>query len=486
MIKAKTMSLGILSLGMLPACGSNGATDLFRNPVVDDAGAPGSGGVGAPVQVARGSASLVAVTNDDYAVYRAADQTLQAVAMQGGPSLPITDQQGSIVIKGRVVFSWAAVDWTTNLGRLSIWTAEGGTHDVGVALYAEDMVAATADGKTIAYNVNVTPTTTDLMITSNDFAAPATLIAGVGRGSERTCRSSFDFVGSRLVIGWCAPGSLSGKLERYEQVGGAWTASTMASDSLSTWSADQSGERIFYQANDYSGRLVEAGENKVVDASVSSGTVVPDGSAVLYKVGDQLRRTSLPDINPIPIVTRGFSQLADFSPSYDQVLYSRQVTYEGGTKRDLLLTAASLFNPQPTELVALPTADLSRSAFTSDGRYAIYLTDLSPQGSTLNVFSIARGTTRTYPNVVSAVAAGKAQIVFSDQMSDPNKYPVVADLHVLDAATESPPQLIEAKILDGRSFFADSATGLVTYVRSGVARDTSDPEAQGVFVRSIR
>jgi hypothetical protein len=489
MTNTRTISLGSLLLGILPACASPGYGEIFGGGTPDareDAGRA-VGPLPAPVRVAGGPASLVGVTSDGYAVYRAADQTLQAVAVHGGgTSLPITDHPGTIVLKHRAVFSWADVDWMTNLGRLLVWTAEGGTHDAGVALYSEEMVAATADGKTIAYNVNVTPTTTDLVITSNDFSAPKTLIAGVGRGSEQTCRSSFGFVGSRLVIGWCTPGSQFGKIERYESLDGQWTGAAIAADSLSTWSSDQSGELIFYQSNDYRGRLVEAGQSKVVDASVSGGIVLPDGSAILYNVGDQLRRTALPEINPTPIVTRGFAQLAEFSSSYDHVLYSREVTYEGGTKRDLMLSDASVFNPQPTELVAAPTAGLSRSAFTSDGQYVLYLTDLHAQGSTLNIYSIARGNVRTLPNVDTVLAAGNATIVFSDHRSDPDKYPIVADLNVLDAASDGPPQLVEPMILDGRSFFADLDTGLVTYVRSGVDRDANDPEAQGVLVQSIR
>jgi len=497
MTNIKTISLGILSLGIAPACASSSKGDLFANHLVDqangsslDAGQDGGEAVGpplAPLQIAGGSTSLVGVTSDGYAIYRATDQTLQAVGLHSGaPSLPITDQPGTIVMKGPAVFSWADVDWTTNLGRLLVWTAEGGAHDAGVALYSEEMVAATADGKTIAYNVNVTPTTTDLVITSNDFSAPKILIAGMGRGSEQTCRASFAFVGSRLIVGRCTPGSLFGKIERYEPVSGEWTAAVIASDSLSTWSSDRSGELVFYQSNDYRGRLVEAGESKVVDSSVSSGLVVPNGTAILYNVGDQLRRTALPDINPIPIVTRGFAQLAEFSPSYDHVLYSRQVTYEGGTKRDLMLGDTSIFNPQPRELVAAATAALSRSAFTSDGQYVLYLTDLSPLGSTLNVYSVATGAVRTFANVDTVLAAGKAKIVFSDHRSDPDKYPIVADLELLDAGSDGPPQLLESKIMDGRSFFADPATGLVTYVRSGVDRDPADPESKGVFVQTVR
>src|SRR5690242_15072609 len=98
MTNTKTISLGILSLGMFPACGSTGTSGLFANRMLDDAGgttqdARGGGAIGPPVQVARGPASLVALTSDGYAVYRASDQTLRAVALQGNaPSLPITDQ----------------------------------------------------------------------------------------------------------------------------------------------------------------------------------------------------------------------------------------------------------------------------------------------------------------------------------------------------------------------------------------------------------
>ena len=79
--------------------------------------------------------------------------------------------------------------------------------------------------------------------------------------------------------------------------------------------------------------------------------MLPDGSGVLYNVSDQLRRTAVPEINPIPVVTRGFAQRAEFSPDYAYVLYSRKLVYEGGTKRDLLLTDTHGFNPAPRPIV---------------------------------------------------------------------------------------------------------------------------------------
>src|SRR5260221_12441978 len=104
-----------------------------------------------------------------------------------------------------------------------------------------------------------------------------------------------------------------------------------------------------------------------------------------------------------------------------------------------MLGDTSAFNPQPIELVAAPTAGLSRSAFTSDGQYVIYLTDMGAGGSTLNIYSAITHRSRWYPNVDTVLAAGKAKNGFTDHRSDPDKDPVGADLHVPHPATECSP-----------------------------------------------
>jgi hypothetical protein len=438
-------------------------------------------------QLALGSAGLVAITEGGHAVYRTAAGKLHAIPLAPGASpLSVAERPGTIVIKGKVVFNWASVDWVTNLGSLSFWTANAGTIDVGVTLFAEDMVAATPDGMTVVYNANVSEKAADLMIARTDFFTSSVLIPAVGRGSQDTCRARIGFVGQRLFVGYCAAGSQAATIQRFDLTETGWTSTPIASNALPGWSADQSGERVFYQSSDYRGNFAQSGQNHTVDASVSGGLMLPDGSGILYNVSDQLRRTELPQINPIPIVTRGFAQRADFSPNYEHVLYSRKVTYEGGTKRDLLLTDTRGFNPTPRELVAEPVATLSRSTFTSDSKYVLYLTDVTPFGSTLNVASVATGAVRMYTNVDTVVAARGSTIVFSDNRSDPTKYPIVADLKAVDVASDGAPTVIETKIMDGRSFYVSPDLGSVVYVRSGVDRDAADPASQGVFVRSLR
>jgi hypothetical protein len=427
---------------------------------------------------------MSSVTSDGWAVFRAAD-VLRAVKVAAEPvTQDITESPGSLVVRGRVVFNWANVDWTSNVGDLSVWTADAGTHHIGPTAYAEGLVAASEQGATIVYTANAKKETTDLMIAPSDLSAPKVLIAAMGLGSEATCGASVGFVGERLFVGWCAAGSRTGKIERFENIAGVWTATTIAEDSLPAWSADASGERVFYQSSGYSGYYAENGEQQVIDTGVSTGFMLPDGSAALYTVGDQLRRTTLPDVNPLPIVTRGYAQPAEFSSRFDVALYSTTVTYTDGTRRDLRITRTDVFNPAPTELVADPVAGLPRSSLTKDGAFALYLTDMTPSGATLHVRSID-GTDRiVLSNVVDAVAAHDSTIVFTDGSSDPNQYPIVADLKSLNLASGESPTLIEAKIVEGRNFQIDATGNQVVYVRSGIDRAAST-EREGLFFQTI-
>jgi hypothetical protein len=329
--------------------------------------------------------------------------------------------------------------------------------------------------------------TADLTLATNNFEAPPqVLIPAMGLGSETTCAPSIGFVGERLFVGWCQVDSRVAKIERYELVAGHWQGTLIASDCLPAWSADATGEHVFYQSSDYAAYVAAQGVAMRIDSGVSGGFLLPDASAAFYTVGDQLRRTSLPDVNPIPIVTKGYSQPVDFSPNFGTVLYSTIVTYTDGTQRDLRLVPTDVFNPEPIALVADPVAALPRSSITQDGRYVMYLTAMTPSGGSLHVATIDGTERLVLPNVVEVVAASGSTLVFTDSSSDPNLYPVVMDLKTIDLATETEPRLIEAKILDGHSFQLDQTRENVIYVRSGLDSDASAAEGQGLFVRSIR
>lgn len=488
--------------------GASGASAASGDAGAGAGGAADRGEIGTPVKIAPGQASLLGVTSDDWMVFRDGD-VLRAAKVGDAESVKeITTHPGSVLIRGRVVFNWADVNWEEGVGNLSVWTSENGTREVGPTPYSETLVAASDDGSTIAFTANtrelgaggsngtdevgsggaapVPDRATELVLARSDLSQQEVLIESMGLGSESTCNPSFGFVGERLFVGWCAPASRSAKIERYARDGDSWSKNTIAEDTLPGWSTDASGNTVFYQSSQYSGYVWLDGDAVLIDAGVSAGTLLPDGKTVLYSVGDQLRRADLPSVKPVAIVTTGYKQPVGFSPDFGLALYSTTVTYEQGTQRDLLLTTTAAFNSTPLVLVDEPNATLPRSHMTRDGRYIFWLTDVTPRGGALHVVDELGAEVIELPNVVEAAAGDGSLLVFTDNPSDPDQYPVVSDLKIMDLALEDEPRVVERKVIDGKSFQLSADGTMVSYVRSGVDRDSAEADYQGVFSVSIR
>lgn len=503
-----------------PGSGGDGDSDPVIADAGDDAGddAPGDAGGAsfASYMLASGSASVAAVTSDDWVIFRSATE-LRAVqvaaAAEGGISSElVSPTPGNVLTRNGVVFNWANIDWAQGVGDLSVWSPTAGSHELGLTLYSEALVTASPTGVMVYPAMSTANGAADaglrdggvadsgssnldagseidsvpLMLADGDVANAQVLIPALGLGSDTTCGAHIDFVGERLFVGWCEPGSQVAQIQRFDRVDGEWQATLTLANVLPAWSADRKGEYVFYQGTDYSAHLAEPEGARAIDTGVGSGFLLPNGSAVFYTVGDQLRRTALPSVNPVPVVTNGYSQPVGFSPEYDLVLYSTAVSYTQGIQRDLRMVATDSFNATPTALVSGVTASLTRSSISEDGQFVFYLSDVTPSGGTLHVVD-REGTERVVlPGVVEALAAVGSRIVFTDNSSDPDVYPVVTDLKVLDLASDSEPRLIEAKIIEGRTFQLDAAKEQVIYVRSGIGRDVSAPDQSGVFVQRVR
>jgi hypothetical protein len=486
-------SIALAAVFVLIGCGNSGNAE---GPIDDNdggtSGVSGEGGtgaggttaLGAQARLAPGQGSLLGITTDGWAIFRDGD-VLRAASLDGSEVDEVTDRPGSVLLRGNVVFNWASVDWEKGVGDLSIWTANGGTQQIGETPYAEALVQASADGSIIVYPANTTETTTDLMVASSDLAFQDVLVPALGRGSETTCSAAIGFVGERLFVGWCEAESRVAQVRRFDFDGDEWQSTLVSDDALPNWSADNSGERVFFQSSNYAGYVFDDGEAHLLDSSVSQGTMAPDGTLVLYTVGDQLRRSAYPEMNPVPIVTTGYKQPIQFSPAFDLALYSTTVTYENGTQRDLRLVSTDGFTDQPIVLVEDPVAVLPRSSMTRDGKFVLYLSDVTKTGGSLHVVDRQGAEVLVLPNVVEAEAAGESTLVFTDNQSDPDQYPVVADLKIIDLGREQEPRLIEEKILDGHKFAVDGSGQSIVYTRSGVDRDVETEEHDGVFVQRL-
>lgn len=474
-------------LPLLPACGSATSEVLFGDaspdaPMTPDAGKPPPTLV-PPTELVARSAAAIGVTDTSWVIYRDATSLGAVPLVVGATSQVISEHPGATLIRGRVVFDFADVDWTTSLGNLSIWTAKHGSHVVGQSLYAEALIAASQDGATVVYTQNSSLVSADLVIAPSDLSSPVVLIPKMGRGSSATCNPSLGFVENSLFIAWCAVGSQSATLERYDRTGDGWSKTVLASDALSSWSSDRSGKRVFFQSKQYEGFILESGNKKLVDKGIGEALVLPDGSAVLYNVSDQYRRSSLPDVNPVPVVVSKYAARAALSRDHQWLLYSTTVTYDKGTRRDLLLADTSGYNATPNVLVANPVAGLGRSAFTRDGEWVLYFTYITPTGATLVARPVGGGAAKQVPNVVEVGAAHGSTIVLTTNQSDPDEYPVLADLQVMNLASDTEPKLLEAKTIDGRGFRLDDAGKLVVYTRSDP--DAAGPKHESLFFQSV-
>jgi hypothetical protein len=230
--------------------------------------------------------------------------------------------------------------------------------------------------------------------------------------------------------------------------------------------------------------VFEAGQIQAIDTSVGWGVLLPDGSAALYTVGDQLRRTPLPEVDPVPVIPNEFRNLVGFDTTYGWVLFSKQVSYEAGTRRDLWLSPTTVMNRDPEMLVGTPTATVSRSAFTTDGSHALWNTDVDAAGSgTLHARRVIGGPERTFAGVDTSLAAGDAVVVFTDSRTPPPEHPIVADLKLVDLATEAEPLVLKSRIVDGRTFAITSDRTRLVYSLPA-APEAADQEA--LYVQQIR
>ena len=442
-----------------------------------------------PYKITGATATLSGMTTDGYVVYHTSDGLYVVPAKPGSTAIRITSEAATAVIHGPVVFAYTKVDYTANTGNLMIWTAAGGVKAIGTSVFADDMVAASDDGSLVLFTSGVTPTTASLVVAPS--GAPErrqVLVPSMGRGSSSTCRPRFGFAAQHAISVWCANGSQSASLARYDApragATNAWISATIATDVQPAWISDARGERVFFLTSNSRGMITGANGSTLVDNGVTWATFADDGNALLYTVNDQLRRTSLPAIKPTPVVTVGFSSRSAFSPNFAYALYSTVVTYDGGEHRDLFLASTSTLNTSTDKLVEGANGQVSRSAFTDDSANVLYLTDIKPDRGTLNVRAVAGGTVRTFPGVDSALAATGSKIVYSDNRSDPQTYPVTSDAKVVDLASGGAPFLLHAKIVDGRTLQLTPQRDKVVYTLP--PGDGAQAAAQeGIWIQAI-
>jgi hypothetical protein len=468
--------------GFLEAC-----TDLGSPDGGDAGGADAGPGITAARRVVAGAGVPLGVTDAGHVVYRDMSR-LFAVDLSGsGTPFEIINAGGTTSVRGPVVVHWSEISYETGRATLTLWTGARCVRSIQNSLSAEDSVAVSSNGSHVLYPVNVTDRAFDLVLATRDFASRQVVAPGVGRASDTTCRPRYGFAGANVVLATCAPGSVDAKLRVLRPNAGAWSEKVLAESTNGGWVASANGERLVYTDNRSIAYYWDGSET--APARIKDGVgwtrLNPAGNVLLYGVADQMQRVALPrdpDGLPLVVVAENFRNIAAWSPDDLYALYSSSVTYEGGEKRDLLLARTNVENRTLTRLVAGATARLSRSAFTHDSRYALYVNNVNAEGSgVLTVRPLPSGAERTRENVDTVLAVRDSLVLFSANRNG-TATPPVAQLMLLDAADPAEPTVLRSSIVDGRNFYLTADRGAVVYARPP---QTGDASVAGIWVHPV-
>jgi hypothetical protein len=383
---------------------------------------------------------------------------------------------------------YANVDWAKNVGELTIWTAAHGAQSMGLAGYGDDLAFAAADGSWVGFVGNVTmpddsEAQGDVMLTSSSFTSQHMLLTDIGIGSKTTCRPRIGFVGERLFAAWCKTSSAAATLTAFGAPN--WTPVTLATEINPSWSTDAAGRTLFFTdpkggAWVYKATKLPSASARQFDQGVGWGTLVSDGSAVIYNVADQLRKTAISDLSPIPLITNGYVALTGLSPDQSRILYSTKITYEPVTRRDLVITHTDGLNLEPDRLLDEPKAEITRSLFTENGKWVMYLVADEQQKKTLHLRSVSTKAERRIDDVDTAVAGTGSRVIYSTNRSAPPTYPITADLAVMDPAAAGDPVSLRTSTTDGRDFYLSADRSQLFYVVP-----PADATPSALFVQTI-
>ena len=340
---------------------------------------PPDEGVDAPLmpgQLYRGLVTLVGVTSDDFAIVTdPASDALLAIPLAGGVAQAIDVGSSAQILSGKVVFSFKALDATSTVGTLTVWSASTGSKELSkTAVYSVD-TAASVDGSTILYvdNLDASRAHVDLMFARSDGSARKAIAAGSPFGSGCILDDPRP-IGAQIIVALCA-----GKTQQSLHVIDVATGSDrFLTGARSGWSVDDAGKLLF-AVDDVSrdGKVVAVdGSSRVTieSADAKRGVLTRDGTQVLLSTTtDALKLSPTSTGAPAALGLTG-SFFSILSPDSRSFVFWKAFGPTGVTT-DLYLAPVAA----PATAIALsaePTSGNVADLFTRDSRFALYLTNV--------------------------------------------------------------------------------------------------------------
>ena len=427
-------------------------------------------------KIATGDFSLQGVTTDGYAIVTEnISNALQAIPLAGGAAVTIDAASSSVAVRGKVVFSWHAVD-TNGIGGLTTWTASGGVKATATTTFA-DVAAANADGSTIAY------------LDAATAAGPANMVFSLADGTGKKtldavnlsfCAPDLRYAAARPIASYCAT-SATVTVASWDVTGGTKVTLQTTGKSFST---DTAGTKVFLVSASGAASVIPitGGTATAVDTGVAAGAMLPDGTGVVYRMtAESIKRSPLPTVAPITLVTSGAKSFLGISPDGANALYRN--AFVASSRLSDLFMASTLTPGTPTTLNAATTTDPTYfgDTFTTDNSRVMFATDVDTTTglASLKVKPVASGSISTISTAAWwAMAATGSKIVFDDGfVAGSSTTPSRGDIRIVDAATTAAATLLVTKA--DAFFLLSPAKDKLVYTYTFV------PANQGLYVGAL-
>ncbi len=447
--------------------------------------------------VTSATITLEGMTSDGYAVYGdTSTNTLSVVGVEqadGGPALSTTPVSlgtadlATVVIDGELALFFSGGEseaGPTATGTLSAWSAATGPVVIGAGAMLPDLsnsyypFGASPDGRYVAY----------LGAVAADGATATLYLSEVAAGTQTPLLSSIDvledgcqprvtFSGDYVVAAYCQVPSgamvpdagtpYMATLASFLAPGG--TATTLATAILPGFVADtKGGFAITYNASGLvSTAVTGAGGLVLIDPSANSAFLSSDGTIVVYATIDNaLKRASTsPPANVTSLVPGSFANVDGISTDNAWAIGD----LDGG------LSAASATTPGAAIALAAGETGKGGDSFTTDGKYALYLTSLASIGTgTMTAYPLASGSAGSAvlfgAGAFEDVAVGASGVVFNVNYTSGK-----ADILWADLATTSSPTTVVTQA--DEFFVVGPAKDKIVYTYSG-----SPATADGLWI----
>lgn len=401
--------------------------------IADTADAAEAGG--GPTRLYPGAVTLQGVTTDDWAIVADGAGAVLAVPLSGGAPQTVATGASRLLVSGKVVFVWSAID-TSGFGTLRAWTAASGTKSVATKSLApsttnagaRNVAAASADGAWIAFTdggySGLWSRYADFKVAASDGTGVKTVFTqyivfdGI-YDYEDWCAPQLGWVGTRFVTTHCpASGTVSLSASSLDPTAG--TATTLGTNLGTYWTANETGTLVSLLTN-YSStaggtlRVIAptGGTSTTIDTGVAAWAFTQAGSAVVYKtMMNALKRSATTSPAPTTLVSSGVATLLTApSPDDASILYSSR----SAAPYDVRLASATTPG-SGTVLHATADAAIYGDAFSADSKHALYFAAVTtPDVGTFTAHPVAGGSgvaLGTSAWIAYATAGGK--LVWND------------------------------------------------------------------------